>query len=225
MVYANTPRNNVRMQSVSIHLIAAPAGPRNIGVVAPAPPKEAPAPSREASAPARVENARNTVKTSKAPVKTKIDPVKATATNDAAKARMASAKADSAASRKAVPIPERAGGGDRGSTGTDVVSKIFKGLEFSDPLYLTGITNKIMANFKPAENLALVAEFTFEITRSGCVQNLKQFKGAISSTFNLEARTAIELASRDCQFGRLPDSWKDDLLRIHFVFDPKTMGR
>jgi outer membrane biosynthesis protein TonB len=218
MLFLVHSSGGLRVQTVNIELVPAPPGERNIGVVTQTPPKAEPKAPPKVSAPPRVEKAKAAVPT-KTPSKAKVDPVKSTPTPDPVTSKVASAKADETSKGKAV-VPDRAGAGDKGGSGSDVTEAVFKGLQFPDQLYLTGILNKVGANFRPTARLPLVAEFTFEIKRDGCVQNVKQVKSSGSAVFNADARTAIDKASQGC-FGPLPAAWTDELLRIHFVFDPR----
>jgi outer membrane biosynthesis protein TonB len=224
LIYLRAPAKEAySVTTVSVRLVEAPAGPKQVGVVANEPAKQTPPKAAsEAKAPPR-----ETPPTVKAPPKTKTPPVL-----DAAKTatRVAAPPATKAADTKAETktakvetIPDRAGAGDVGGKGSDVIDKTFVGLDFPDPGYLRHIMNRIMANFR--NTMPRAAEFEFVIKRDGCLQAApRSLKGSGSSVFDAEARTAIELASRDCAFTPLPQAWPDDILRIHFKFDPKVIG-
>jgi protein TonB len=189
-----------------VSLIAAPPGPRQIGVVqptpvaTPTPPDPKPAPlARETPDPVRM----------KAPAKAA--PVRApkTATPNAAPATAAS---------RAAPV---AGGGPEGGKGADVANVKADGIAFPYPVYLTNIVRQIALNFKPSARGALTAEVAFMIRRDGTVAGVRLSRRSGVYSFDQDALAAIELASH--AFGPLPQGFSDDVLPVIFSFDPRLI--
>ena len=195
-----------------VSLVAAPPGPRQIGVVREAPPEPTPTPpapaptpiSRETPEPARM----------KAPP-TKARPVKTpkTATPNA---RPTTAKPAPAPA----PTP-RAGGGETGGRGADVANVRTEGIEFPYPVYLQNVVRQIALQFKPPPNSAYRAEVSFLIRRDGSVSGLRLVARSGSFSFDQDAMGAVEAASRS--FGPLPQGFTDDVLPVIFSFDPRLI--
>jgi protein TonB len=190
-----------------VSLIAAPAGPRQIGVVPSTPPVATPTPptpkppplARETPDPARM----------KAP--SKAPPVRS--------AKMATPNAAPAASASsAAPV---AGGGPEGGRGADVANVKADGIAFPYPVYLTNIVRQIALNFKPSARGALTAEVAFMIRRDGTVAGVRLTKRSSVYSFDQDALAAIELASH--AFGALPQGFSDDVLPVIFSFDPRLI--
>jgi len=188
-----------------VELVAAPPGPRAIGVVNPE--KVAPA---ETPPPARALQKAPAPSTQKAPPqRTK----QATATTP---------RPPSAADRKAEQA--KAGGGDVGGRGTDVVNlKIDSGLDFPFPSYLQNIVNQIYSRFPQNWPAAYSADVAFLIRRDGSITALRLTRRSGSYDFDLEAQGAIEAAGRVRAFGPLPEGFFDDVLPVVFSFDPKII--
>ena len=195
-----------------VTLVAAPAAPRQVGVVREAPPEPAPPPAvptpppvaRETPEPARM----------KAPP-TKARPVKTpkTATPNA---RPTTAKP----APTPAPTP-RAGGGETGGRGADVANVRTEGIEFPYPVYLQNVVRQIALQFKPPPNSAYRAEVSFLIRRDGSVSGLRLVARSGSFSFDQDAMGAVEAASRS--FGPLPQGFTDDVLPVIFSFDPRLI--
>ena len=195
-----------------VTLVAAPAAPRQVGVVRETPPEPTPAPAvptpppvaRETPEPARM----------KAPP-TKARPVKTpkTATPNA---RPTTAKPAPAPA----PTP-RAGGGETGGRGADVANVRTEGIEFPYPVYLQNVVRQIALQFKPPPNSAYRAEVSFLIRRDGSVSGLRLVARSGSFSFDQDAMGAVEAASRS--FGPLPQGFTDDVLPVIFSFDPRLI--
>ena len=188
-----------------VDIVAAPPGPRAIGVVQPEPPSTpvAPAPTPVAPPPP---------KQSVIPAP-KVTPQKAPA--------RATPVERPAAETPATPAP-RAGGGPIGGKGTDVATVQTEGIEFPFPGYLNNIVRQIALRFNPADaNSGLRAEVRFVIRRDGTVIGLSFVTRSGSYAFDLEAQGAVEAAAR--AFGPLPDGFRDDALPVVFSFDPRFL--
>lgn len=192
-----------------VDLIAAPAGPRAVGVV-----PERPQPRTEERPPAPIprraqSEQKNTATTTKAPP-ARQEPQRATATPDAQ------------SSRRDVNAP-LAGGGPEGGTGTDVTNLRTEGIEFPFPAYLHNIVNQIAVRFRPRAGQMLSAEVVFLIHRDGSVADIRLRRRSGNYLFDLEATGAIEAAGKASAFGPLPDAFSDDVLPVIFTFDPKIL--
>jgi protein TonB len=187
-----------------VDLVAAPAGPRSLGQVAP---RQAPTPPKpEAPIPKRAETKAEPVPARTAP--TRQAPAPATRVPDAV-----SAKRDA-------PAP-KAGGGPTGGTGTDAATIRTEGVVFPFDGYVNNIANQIMTRFDPSDRRALRAEIAFLIGRDGSVSAITFRQRSSSYGFDLEARGAIESAGRARAFGPLPEGFKDDVLPVIFTFEPR----
>ena len=208
-----------------VTLIAAPPGPRQVGVVrepepepapTPAPPTPAPVtsasptpapPARETPEPARM----------KAPP-TKARPVK---TPKTATPNSATAATKSAPKAPAATSAPRAGGGATGGRGADVANVRTEGIEFPYPGYLQNVVRQIALQFKPSANSALRAEVSFLIRRDGSISGLRLVTRSGSFSFDQDAMGSVEAASRS--FGPLPQGFTDDVLPVIFSFDPRLI--
>ena len=195
-----------------VNIIAAPAGPRAVGVVTPAP---ATAPPPDAKVPPRAEV------TPAAPVlppkttqrtKTRTPPPAATPLPSTAKTNTPVTQA---------PI---AGGGPTGGRGTDVATVRTEGIEFPYPGYLNNIVRQIALRFDPSDRgPSLRAEITFLLHRDGTITNLRFLKRSGVYAFDLEAQGSIEAAAGAHAFGPLPAGFTDDVLPVIFSFDPSLI--
>lgn len=187
-----------------VNIVAAPAGPRAIGEVTPAP--QAPA----QTAPPRP--------AAEQPVQQMPSPDRAPVT----------------APRRVTPTPPaaaqprtqtaRAGGGPTGGRGTDVATVQTEGIEFPFPVYLNNIVRQIALRFEPPDpDARLKAEVMFLIHRNGSVSNVRFISRSGSYPFDLEAQGAIEAAAVARAFGPLPEGFPDDVLPVVFSFDPKVL--
>lgn len=208
-----------------VNLVAAPPGPRQIGVVRPpdaAPAAEPATPAAPKAAPAKAAPTPPrpvTESPDMAPAPTKKAPAKAPprATATAPTPEKAGGKPKPAA---ALP---RAGGGPVGGTGTDVATVRTEGIEFPYPGYLENIVRQIALRFKPPRGSTLRADVVFILRRDGSIANLRFLKSSGSYAFDLEARGAVEAAAEAQAFGPLPRAFPDDALPVIFSFDPRLI--
>jgi TonB family protein len=195
-----------RGEVYTVNLIAAAAGPRQVGIAAEQPKTQpdAPLPKRAEMQPKETtpvkQRSRETVRT----------PSRATQVPDAKSARFDT------------PAP-RAGGGETGGKGTDVANVSTAGKEFPYPAYLHNIITQIALRFDPRQKQMLSADVQFVIKRDGSVFAISVVKASGSYGFDLEAKGAIEAAAAARAFGPLPDGYSDDALTIIFTFDPKII--
>jgi protein TonB len=190
-----------------VELIAAPPGPRQVGVVRESPPEPVPAPP----APTPLSRATPEPERMKAP--TKAPPARAP--------KVATPNAG-AAPTKAAPAP-RAGGGPEGGRGADVANVRTEGTEFPYPVYLQNVVRQIALQFKPSGNGALRAEVAFLIRRDGSISGLKLVTRSGAFSFDQDAMGAVEAAARANAFGPLPQGFTDDVLPVIFSFDPRLI--
>lgn len=187
-----------------VDLVAAPAGRRSLGEVAP---RQAPTPpAPEAPVPKRAA-------TKSEPVPLKTPPAR--------KAPAPATQVPNAASAKRDAPAPKAGGGPTGGTGTDAANIRTEGVVFPFDGYVNNIANQIMTRFDPSDRRALRAEIAFLIHRDGSVSAItfRQRSGVYG--FDLEARGAIESAGRAKAFGPLPEGFNDDVLPVIFSFEPR----
>jgi protein TonB len=190
-----------------VSLVAAPPGPRQIGVVRETPPEPVPAPPT----PTPLSRATPEPERMKAP--TKAPPVRTP--------KVATPNAG-AATTKAAPAP-KAGGGPTGGRGADVASVRTEGIEFPFPVYLQNVVRQIALQFKPSGNGALRAEVAFLIRRDGSISGLKLVTRSGTFSFDQDAMGAVEAAARANAFGPLPQGFTDDVLPVIFSFDPRLI--
>lgn len=189
-----------------VDIVAAPPGPRAIGVVRPEPITPPPA------APARTPPAPVPPRQSVMPV------AKAVPQKAPPRATPVERPATPAAT---TPAP-RAGGGPIGGRGTDVATVQTEGIEFPFPGYLNNIVRQIALRFNPADaSSGLRAEVRFVIRRDGSVIAIGFVTRSGSYAFDLEAQGAVEAAARE--FGPLPEGFRDDALPVVFSFDPRFL--
>ncbi|MBI3789821.1 MAG: TonB C-terminal domain-containing protein [Gemmatimonadetes bacterium] len=205
-----------------VNLVAAPAGPRSIGSVAPA---EAPA-AAPPSTPAPSTPAPSTAKSVplKPPKVVKKAPPKATPAAPVSTPKATPAiPTEAPPTAKAAPTPAPAGGGPTGDKGTDVATVRTEGTAFPFPGYLQNIVRQIALNFRPRAAGALRCDVAFLIHRDGSVTNVRFVTRSGAYAFDLEAQGAIEAASRAKAFGPLPAGFADDVLPVTFSFDPRLV--
>jgi periplasmic protein TonB len=190
----------------AVNLVAAPAGPRQVGVVNDAP-KSAP----EAAVPRRAEvQPKETVPVPRPQTRTERAPSRATQVPDAKSARFDN------------PAP-KAGGGGEGGKGTDVANVSTGGKDFPYPAYLHNIITQIALRFDPRQRQALSADVQFVIRKDGSVFSISIVKASGSYGFDLEAKGAVEAAGAARAFGPLPEGYSDEALTVIFTFDPKII--
>lgn len=195
-----------------VSLIAAPPGPRQVGVVAPSrPAAEAlaptppPAPKREILDPSRMPPA---------PVRKPTKPVK-----PLKQPKVATPVAGARTPPKAAPAPV-AGGGPQGGRGADVANVHVDGIDFPYPGYLQNVVRQIAVNFKPSRG-GLTAVVAFLIRRDGSVTGIRLTTRSGVYSFDTEAMGAVEAAAHS--FGPLPAGFSDDALPVIFSFDPRLI--
>jgi outer membrane biosynthesis protein TonB len=196
-----------------VSLVAAPPGPRQVGVVQPTPPAAAPTPP---ATPAPVSRAVPDPSRMKAPpVKAPARPVKApkVATPSATPA---------AAPAKATPAPV-AGGGPQGGRGADVANVQIAGTDFPYPEYLQNVVRQIAIRFKPPGGRELQAVVAFLIRRDGSVTGIRLTTRSGVYGFDTEAMGAVDAAAGARAFGALPQGFADDVLPVIFSFDPRLI--
>lgn len=202
----SAPKNLAPVYKVT--LVAAPAGPRAIGEVAPTPapptPTSAPPPKRAETNPRDMP----------APVKPKPTPRKAAAP--------ATPVPETKAAAKNAPVA-KAGGGPTGGTGTDVANVQTEGVVFPFPAYLNNIVRQIAVRFNPKNPGALRAQVFFIVRRDGSIGEFRFLSKSNSYAFDLEAQGAVESAGSAKVFGALPDGYVNDFLPVIFSFDPSLI--
>ena len=192
-----------------VNILAAPPGPRAIGIVPPTPqaqpaPTPEPVPPPPLTAPPKVEPTFSPKKAAPAPKPERATPTVAPPPKPAQK-------------------QPTAGGGPQGGTGTDVATvQLDQGIDFPYPAYLDNIVRQVALNFKPDDpNTGLRAVVFFLIRRDGTVAGVQFRTRSGDYAFDLEARGAIEKAAG--AFGPLPDGFHDDVLPVYFSFDPRLL--
>ena len=195
-----------------VSLVAAPPGPRQIGVVQPTPPVAAPTPP---ATPAPISRAVPD------PSKMKAPPVKAAKPVKAANVATPSA-APAAAPAKAAPAPV-AGGGPQGGRGADVANVQIAGTDFPYPEYLQNVVRQIAIRFKPPGGRELQAVVAFLIRRDGSVTGIRLTTRSGVYAFDTEAMGAVDAAAGARAFGPLPSGFSDDVLPVIFSFDPRLI--
>jgi protein TonB len=192
-----------------VTLIAAPAGPRQIGVVREQPPEPTPTPQPPTPTPL----SRATPEPARMKAPSKAPPVRTP--------KVATPNAG-AQTTKAAPAPT-AGGGPTGGRGADVANVRTEGTEFPYPVYLQNVVRQIALQFKPSGNSALRAEVAFLIRRDGSISGLKLLTRSGAFSFDADAMGAVEAAARANAFGPLPQGFTDDVLPVIFSFDPRLI--
>ncbi len=188
----------------AVNLVAAPAGPRQTGIVNDAAPLE----KTDVAPPKRAETTPKEVAPIRKPTKTKSSTSRATQTPDAKSARF---------DPKGV---QKAGGGPVGGQGTDVAGIKTEGEAFPYPAYLQNIVNQIALRFDPRQRQVLRTDVRFFVRRDGSVFGISVVKGSGVYGFDLEAKGAVESAASANAFGPLPEGYADDVLTVIFSFDP-----
>ncbi len=194
-----------------VDLIAAPAGPRQAGIVTPQPQAQ---PEQPAPTPPRAERQPQEMPappTQRPVPRTRTPPAPATPT-----------PAPTTRPTETAPA-QPAGGGPTGGRGTDVATVRTEGIEFPYPAYLQNIVRQIAQRFDPPRRGALSAEVTFLLRRDGSVADIRISTRSGNFEFDQEAMGAIEAAARAAAFGPLPDGFPDDVLPVIFSFDPRVL--
>jgi len=228
LVVSRAPARVPAPPTYRVNLVAAPPGPRQIGVVQPAPPEPVAAPvptpptPAPTPAPAAAPVARETPEPErmKAPAKAKPVRTPKVATPNVGATTAKPAKPTKAEQARAAPVP-RAGGGPTGGRGADVANVRTEGIDFPYPVYLQNVVRQIALQFKPANGSALRAEVAFLIRRDGSITGLKLVTRSGNFSFDQDAMGAVEAAARS--FGPLPQGFTDDVLPVIFSFDPQLI--
>jgi protein TonB len=192
-----------------VNLIAAPPGPRQIGVVQP--PTAVPAPA----SPVPPAAARETPEPSKMKAPSKAKP-------KSAKVPKVATPVASAVAKPAATAPV-AGGGPAGGRGADVANVKVDGIEFPYPGYLENVVRQIAIRFKPPRGGALQAVVAFLIRRDGSVTGIRLTTRSGVYAFDTEAMGAVDAAAGARAFGPLPSGFSDDVLPVIFSFDPRLI--
>ncbi|TFG66734.1 MAG: hypothetical protein E4H28_01025 [Gemmatimonadales bacterium] len=108
-------------------------------------------------------------------------------------------------------------------TGEEALNVQTDGARFVDPEYANNIVRQINRYWRPPDTARpLAAEIRFVIDRSGEVSDIEWVRRSGNTTFDLEARGAIEAAARADAFGPLPNAFPFDQLQVSFYFDPSS---
>ncbi|MFL5605713.1 MAG: TonB C-terminal domain-containing protein [Gemmatimonadaceae bacterium] len=194
-----------------VSLVAAPPGPRQIGVVQPTPAVAAPTPPQAPVSRAVPDPSRMKAPPTRVPPK----PVKP--------AKVATPSATPAAApAKAAPAPA-AGGGPQGGRGADVANVQVAGTDFPYPEYLQNVVRQIAIRFKPPGGRDLQAVVAFLIRRDGSVTGIRLTTRSGVYSFDTEAMGAVDAAAGSRAFGPLPQGFADDVLPVIFSFDPRLI--
>lgn len=196
-----------------VHLVAAPPGPRAVGVV-----RETPAPAKATPKPAAPPKPRPVRK--KAPV---APTKKAERVAPRPKPKAVTPAPPEAKTKRVTSKTPTAGGGTEGGKGADVANVSTPGIDFPFPGYLNNIVRVIALRFQPPAHSVLTADVVFLIHRDGSVTDFSFQKRSGSYAFDLAAQGAIDAAGRSHAFGPLPAAYPDDVLPVYFTFDPRIL--
>lgn len=193
-----------------VHLLAAPPGPRAVGVVQdqPQPPVEKPVPPT----PAKPTPTRPVPAPPKAKPKT------------APKVRAATPTAEPQKPQPKTATPQpTAGGGETGGKGADVANVDTPGIEFPYPGYTNNIVRQLIIYLGRAGGRD-TAVVRFVIRRDGSVdpESIRPIAGS-SYSFTQRALAAVEAAANAKVFGPLPAGFREDILPVTFRFTPALL--
>jgi periplasmic protein TonB len=212
----DTPPRTIQAPTYRVNIVAAPPGPRQVGVVTPPAATPEPQPATPTPPPPRAQT--NPKEMPPPPMEKKVVPPRKTPPPAATPTPVPD---------KPVPTPKevpRAGGGPTGGRGTDVATVRTEGIDFPYPGYLSNIVRQIALNFRPPNpNAPLSAEVTFLIRRDGTVSSFRFVTRSGDYAFDLEAQGAVEAAASQRAFGPLPEGFQNDVLPIVFSFDPRVL--
>jgi protein TonB len=216
LLIGHARRPAVAPPTYRVTLIAAPPGPRQVGVVRETPPAPEPTPAPPAPTPRAAATPE--------PERMKAPPTRAPPARTpprAATPNASDAPAKAPPSTRA-PAPA-AGGGPAGGRGADVANVRTEGIEFPFPVYLQNVVRQIALQFRPPPNSALRADVSFLIRRDGSITGLRLVTRSGSFSFDQDAMGAVEAAARTNAFGPLPPGFTDDVLPVIFSFDPRLI--
>ena len=191
-----------------VQLLAAPAGPKEAGVVQP--PDVVPTPPSPAPIP---KSTPETKLAPKAKPKTVAPPKKATPI----------VQPKTVAQPKTETAPPKAGGGAVGGKGADENPVDTPGLDFPYPEYLRNVAREVIHAFQTQQTrLTLTADVSFLIRRDGTVDpnSIKLAKPSGNYAFDQQALGAVEAAGNAKRFGSLPPGFREDILPVVFRFTP-----
>lgn len=192
-----------------VSLIAAPPGPRQVGVVQPTPATPTPAPPTPAP-----------------PARATPEPSRMRAPSKAAPKKVASVATPTAGTPAPATKPAAApvaGGGPAGGRGADVANVTVEGIAFPYPGYLENVVRQIAIRFKPPGGRPLTAVVAFLIRRDGGVTGIRLTTRSGVYSFDTEAMGAVDAAAQARAFGPLPQGFSDDVLPVVFSFDPRLI--
>lgn len=107
--------------------------------------------------------------------------------------------------------------------GDEAVNVQLPGANFAFPKYLENIIRQVQRYWRPPTGgRHLRAEISFVIHEDGSVSDIDWIRRSGVTSFDLEARGAVEAAGRAKAFGPLPDGYPRDRLRVSFFFDPSV---
>jgi hypothetical protein len=136
---------------------------------------------------------------------------------------VAAAVAQPAASTPAAPPA----GSRTGGRGNDVANLVTAGIEFPYPGYINNIANQLIKQFESIHTGrgALRATVGFTIRRDGSVspESMQLITRSGVSAFDQDALAAVEAAANAHAFGPLPAGFREDILPVHFIFDPAVI--
>jgi len=194
-----------------VQLLAAPAGPRAIGVVQepqPAPVTPAPVPPATKATP----TAQKTV------------PSKARPKPPVAKVATPTQPTKAPEQPKPAAQAPTAGGGPIGGKGADVAAVDTPGIDFPYPGYTNNIVRQLILRFGQS-SARLTAEVRFVIRRDGSVdpESIKRVTSSGDYSFDQRALAAVEAAANANAFGPLPPGFREDILPVTFRFSPSLI--
>jgi periplasmic protein TonB len=197
-----------------VNLVAAPAGPRQVGVVQPRP--STPPPTPPAPAPSRPVTEPDA---GAAPAPPRPRPA---AERQPQRSTPTTATQAPSAAIPRTPAPV-AGGGPTGGAGADVANVRTEGIDFPYPGYLENIVRQIALRFSAPSNSTLRAEVVFLLHRDGSVSGFRFLRSSGNYAFDIAARGAVESAAESRAFGSLPRGFNDDILPVIFSFSPQMI--
>jgi len=165
------------------------------------------------------------VKTVPAPITKKVPPRALPPTKPKAAPAPVPTEVPPTVAKQAEPTPPASS--SAGGRGTDVANLVTAGIEFPYPYYIQNIANVLIRQFNAIHTGrgALVAEVGFTIRRDGTVptESIRLVTSSGVYTFNQDALAAVEAAANARAFGPLPAGFREDILPVHFRFEPAAL--